>query len=933
MVNKSIDINKKITSILNSSLDGFWIVNNQADIIEVNDTYLNMIGYSREEFTNKKIFDVEAIENSDDTKKHIEIIIKNGSDLFETKHKCKNGSIIIIEISVTYVNQNGGEFFCFLKNVTTQRRTEALLNARIKLSQLAQETDLDSLITNALDIAEEITESSIGFFHFVNEDQESLKLQAWSSNTLKNMCKAEGKGQHYAISHAGVWVECVTARKPILHNDYQTLTNKKGLPEGHAPIFRELTVPIIRQEKIIAIIGLGNKKTFYSENDIEAVSILASMTIDLIERKKLEEELKKSNKELEARVNERTISLNNVNNELKESYLKLQSLAELNQKIITSSPLAKIVYRISDGLCVLTNDSCLKLFELSQEDILSKNMKEFKIWQTSGFINIIKNAIFYKKDHKLQILFTLISNKSKWFDTSLSFFKWDNEDHILVCFEDITDRKNIEGILIENEEKFRIAFENAPYGMSMINPEGKYLAVNPALCKMFGYTEEELMNGTINKITHPDDIEAGNIWIKKRIKGEACEQEFEKRYIHKNGHIVWGLVRAEWIKNYDGKSLMSIVHISDITERKKMMNELQENEEKFRSLFENITEGVALHEVIYDEKGHAKDYKIIDVNPSYKTHTGLDSKDAIDKLGTELYGLSEPPYLKEFSNVAETRIPFQFETYFPPMEKYFTISVISPKKGMFATVFEDITNTKKKEKEIVQKNEELTRFIYTVSHDLKSPLVTIKAFTSYLQEDIEKQNIEAQNTDIAYIKNAADKMGRLLEELLELSRIGRKENIKTEESLSFIVQEAIDIVAGRINENKVNISVKNINVKLFGDSQRFIQLFQNLIDNACKYMGAQENPVIEIGAIRPKDSNDDVVIYVKDNGSGIDTRYHHKIFGLFEKIDTSKDGTGIGLALVKRIVEVHNGKIWFESEGNAKGTTFYFTFERTKWED
>ena len=802
MIENTLDINKKITAILRSTLEGFWIVNNKAEIIEVNDTYLKMIGYQRDEFHNIKIFDVEAVENPEETAKHIEIIIKNGSDIFETKHKCKDGTIIIVEISVSYVDQNGGEFFCFIKDITTIKRNEALLNARLKLSDISQFSDLDTLIRSALDVAESITESSIGFFHFVNEDQESLKLQTWSTNTLQHMCKAEGKGQHYPISMAGIWVDCISARKPVIHNDYATYEHKKGLPEGHAPIIRELTVPIMRNDKIIAIIGVGNKKNLYVQDDIEAVSILSSMTIDLIERKKLEVELKETNIELENRVKERTESLNDVNKELQNTLHKAQSLAELNQIIITTSPIGKIVYKISDGKCIVVNNTALKMLEVELQSFLAIDFTHVELWNQNDFKTELEIAIKTKTELK-QIFSFYIKESIKWFDINLTFFTWDNESHILLCFEEITERKHIEEIL-------------------------------------------------------------------------------------------------------------------------------QESEEKFRTLFENIMEGVALHEMVYDNTGKAIDYRILDVNPAYKDHTGLDRIIAKNKLATQLYNVDIPPYLEEYGTVAETGQPYRFETFFPPMEKFFNISVISPQKGKFATVFEDITESKNREKEIIQKNEELTRFIYTVSHDLKSPLITIKAFTSYLKEDLIKKDIEAQNKDIGYIQNATDKMGRLLDELLELSRVGRKEISRVEVHLENIVNEALDLVAGRISKANITVVTNCKNVLLYVDKQRIIQLFQNLIDNASKYIGEQENPVLEIGVLPTNETSKDIILFVKDNGSGIDTRFHHKVFGLFEKIDTSKEGTGIGLALVKRIVEVHNGKIWFESEGIGKGTTFYFTLEKTK---
>jgi len=151
---------------------------------------------------------------------------------------------------------------------------------------------------------------------------------------------------------------------------------------------------------------------------------------------------------------------------------------------------------------------------------------------------------------------------------------------------DITNQKWTEEALRENEKKFRAAFENAPMGMSMTLPNGQYLAVNPVLCKMFGYSEEELLAGTINRITHPDDIERGNQWIRKMISGDRSEPEFEKRYIHKDGHIVWGLVRAEWIKDNTGAVKMSVAHIIDITERKRTEEALKKSEALYRDLVE-----------------------------------------------------------------------------------------------------------------------------------------------------------------------------------------------------------------------------------------------------------------------------------------------------------------------------------------------------------
>jgi PAS domain S-box-containing protein len=241
----------------------------------------------------------------------------------------------------------------------------------------------------------------------------------------------------------------------------------------------------------------------------------------------------------------------------------------------------------------------------------------------------------------------------------------------------------------------------------------------------------------------------------------------------------------------------------------------------------------------------------------------------------------------------------------------------------------DITDRKRAEdalrqrdRDLQERNAELTRFTYAVSHDLKSPLVTIKTFLGYLEQDIRGQDAEGVKKDMNYIRTAADKMARLLDELLDLSRVGRKVNPPEETPLKAIVKEAMDLVAGQIAERGVKVEVTEEPVILHGDRMRLVEVFQNLLDNACKFMGDQAAPRVEIGVEK---SGGETVFFVRDNGLGIDPRYQSKLFGLFEKLDPSTAGTGIGLALVRRIVKVHGGRIWMESEGIGKGATFRFT--------
>jgi PAS domain S-box-containing protein len=220
------------------------------------------------------------------------------------------------------------------------------------------------------------------------------------------------------------------------------------------------------------------------------------------------------------------------------------------------------------------------------------------------------------------------------------------------------------------------------------------------------------------------------------------------------------------------------------------------------------------------------------------------------------------------------------------------------------------------------KNAEMERFTYTVSHDLKSPLITICGFLGLLEQDALRGNVERMQTDIAYIHMAATTMQRLLDELLELSRIGRVVHPLTEIPLSALAHEAVTLVGGQIAARGVQVHIAPALPVVVGDRSRLLEVLQNLVDNAVKFMGTQPSPRIEIGC---RQEEKETVYYVQDNGVGIEPRYHEKVFGLFERLESEGDGTGIGLALVKRIIEVHGGRIWVESAGQGCGSTFCFT--------
>ena len=226
-------------------------------------------------------------------------------------------------------------------------------------------------------------------------------------------------------------------------------------------------------------------------------------------------------------------------------------------------------------------------------------------------------------------------------------------------------------------------------------------------------------------------------------------------------------------------------------------------------------------------------------------------------------------------------------------------------------------------KELQDKNAELERFLYTVSHDLKSPVVTVRTFLGYLEQDVAAADAGRIGKDMRFMRDATDKMEQLLDAVLEMSRVGRVAGPPVPVAFRTLVDEALAAVAGPIAERGVQTKVADRDVPLLGDRLRLAEIWQNLVENAVKFMGDQPAPRIEIGA-EPRGA--ETVFFVRDNGIGIDPRFQAKIFGLFEKLDAKAEGTGMGLAIVQRIVMVlYGGRIWVESAGPGHGSCFHFT--------
>jgi PAS domain S-box-containing protein len=255
----------------------------------------------------------------------------------------------------------------------------------------------------------------------------------------------------------------------------------------------------------------------------------------------------------------------------------------------------------------------------------------------------------------------------------------------------------------------------------------------------------------------------------------------------------------------------------------------------------------------------------------------------------------------------------------------------TPAGNQIFAVARDVTNRHEDEVQKVTtlnaleaKNDELQRFAYTVSHDLKAPLITIQGFAKGIQEALAEGNAEEADLCLNRIQKTALHMGELLQGILRLARIGKSTDPFVPTPLSEIVRRAIETTDGLLKMSGVKITIADNLPTVLGDSNRLRELFQNLIENSVKFRGP-ETPLIQIGAVPTPSSWD---IFVQDNGVGIDPRHQNAIFGIFQKLNNKTEGTGIGLALVSRIAEIHQGSIRVESAGLGKGSTFWLTLPK-----
>ena len=359
---------------------------------------------------------------------------------------------------------------------------------------------------------------------------------------------------------------------------------------------------------------------------------------------------------------------------------------------------------------------------------------------------------------------------------------------------------------------------------------------------------------------------------------------------------------------------------NDVTEQKRVDYALQVSETRYRRLFETAQDGILLLDADLGQ--------ITDANPFLTHLIGYSKEELLNKY------LWDIGFFKDINESRNLFLELQNKGYVRyedlPLETKDGRSIdvefvsnvyqVDGKKVIQCNV-RDITERKRAEEAIRERTTEMERFIYTVSHDLRSPLISISGFMGLIEQDAQAGDLERLKNDLRIINKSISKMDKLLHETLELSRIGRVINPPEDVPFRDIIGDALGQDEKTIESRGVKISIYPDMPIIHVDRMRIVEVLVNLIENSVKYMGSQPNPEIEIGQ---RIDGKDRIFFVRDNGIGIDPSHHDKVFDLFYKLDKRSEGSGAGLAIVKRIIEVHGGRIWIESE-LGKGCTMCFT--------
>ncbi|MBA3771604.1 MAG: response regulator [Ramlibacter sp.] len=486
-----------------------------------------------------------------------------------------------------------------------------------------------------------------------------------------------------------------------------------------------------------------------------------------------------------------------------------------------------------------------------------------------------------------------------------------------------------------SEERVRLATEAAGLGIWVWNASSGALAwENPRMRELLGVgpTEEPGTSAQfISECVHPDDAEAFEQAMMFTATA-GMRLHFEGRILRRDdGEVRWMELTGVLQPTDNGSPRRILGTAADITERKRADEELRRSEERYRALFDSIDEGFCIIEMLFDESGQPVDYRFIEMNPAFAKHTDL--PDAAGKSVRELVPGHDRHWFQMYGQVARTGDAVRFEQFASAMGRWFDVSAArlgGPGSSQVAILFNDITERRRSEEnlrrlaaELAETDRRKTEFLATLAHELRNPLAPLTNGLQLIRQAPNDPQVQERTRDM--MERQLRLLVRLVDDLLDIARISsgkvelKKELVALKSVLNSAVETSMPLVAAA--GHTLDVHVPEGALELMADPIRLAQVVSNLLNNAAKY--TPRGGHIEL-TVRREASR--VAIAVSDTGVGIAPEALAEVFEMFTQVghnlDRSQGGLGIGLALVRRLVELHGGTVTVESAGNGGGSTF-----------
>jgi two-component system, LuxR family, sensor kinase FixL len=518
--------------------------------------------------------------------------------------------------------------------------------------------------------------------------------------------------------------------------------------------------------------------------------------------------------------------------------------------------------------------------------------------------------------------FNMLGNRMKrWVEASAAPIR-DSAGNIIGAVQivqDITERRRTEETLRRSEQMFRSYFELPLIGIGMLSPKRRWLSVNDKLCTLLGYSRAELLRHPWSELTGSAE-ESGQLDYGAAPQGPVVRR---MQLLCKEGKEITAQVSSDSVFKEDGALDYIVVLVEDITGLQQAEQQLRESEVRFRSLFEQAAEIIFIHDF---------DGVILEANRRTVEVTGFSHEELVGLPVSMLdSGFQQKDYAYAYREQAESGEGAGIETRYRMLEsgdlpvEVRLKTLVYQNRRVVLVMARDITQRKRQEMKMTSllsaledKNRELSEFAHVVSHDLKAPLRAISSLTNWIANDYAALFDDSGRQQLNLLLDRTHRLHDLIDGILEYSRIGRTKERMQPVFLTELVGEVIQMLSPPL---EVQIRIDNPLPTLICEKNRMLQVFQNLVGNAIRYMDKSEGQ-IHIGC---REQRGFWRFYVQDNGCGIDPRYHEKVFQIFQTLKPREGSgsTGIGLTIVKRIIESYGGRIWIESE-SKQGATFFF---------